>query len=262
MKSQENQIVVVIKVILCLIIGVLYASWLSDLPDFLFRDRNNYYIYAAYPIERWALITKTWSSIFFKEPLFVLLNLLLQWIFLDPFQTIRYIVFFVAFAVSYFVLYRSKNILFGMIVLIMLFFQSQILALQVVTIRQGVGLAIILWVLPYLKKRTHIVLLFSICGLFHNSFFLLAFFYVIYWVIFFKLKIKIQNVRYFMFIISGIVFFSTFYLITQLVETKQSFEEESLNVGGGAFILWGAVFTYLILFKRHDLRHSEWSGNN
>lgn len=240
-----------LKVLLILALSIIYAIWLSNLPDFLFKDRNNYFLYAQYPIERLAQVIST-KSFLFKEPLFLVFNAGMLLLFKNPATTITIIVFIITFSISYFCFYRSTSFIKGIFLLFIVFIQTQSLALQVVTIRQGVGWAILLLTLPIIKKPIHIIYLLAFCGLFHNSFFLLCFFYALYWLIFYKSAIKSAEIRMLFFVGVGLVFFILFYFITSILDLKQTFEETESTSGGGAFVLWFAVLIYLLLFKRKD----------
>ena len=71
-------------------ISLVYAYWLSDLPGHLFKDRDNYLIYATNAGDR---LSYLWSekTLLFYEPIFLIVNNILL-VFNNPELTIKIIV--------------------------------------------------------------------------------------------------------------------------------------------------------------------------
>lgn len=234
-----------IRLLCSIALAVLYASWLSKLPSHLFKDRENYLLYAAYPNE---FIDKLeFKSFLFFEPIFLYVNRLL--LFLNnPELTVHILVFFITFSIAFFCFYRTNNFLFGFFLLFFLFIQTQALGMQLVTLRQGIGMAVVLLTLPFFKKKSHLLLLLTVLGFMHNSFFIISLFYGVYWLIFSKLKSN-NFVKTSWFFLFGIAFSLLFFILKQFVETKQDYEGFEFSSGGGAFLMWLIVFIYIYIFK-------------
>ncbi|MFU1858149.1 EpsG family protein [Sphingobacterium sp. NGMCC 1.201703] len=241
-----------IKLFGILMLSAMYANWLWDLPHSIFRDRDNYLIYASTPS---LLIAQVFSSksFLFKEPLFLLLNQGFLLLFGDPVRTINTFVFFITFATAFFSFFRTRSFLLGVVVLFFLFIQTQYLGMQLVTIRQGIGTALLLFLFPVIQKKYLIFLLFFICSLIHNSFYIITLFYIVYWILNEKLKIKSFAKKISIFTGFGFLFFSVFFTISKSIETKQnlqSLEESGASGSGGAFLMWAIILGYLLIFKR------------
>ncbi|RLJ97685.1 EpsG family protein [Tenacibaculum discolor] len=244
---QKNKFNKFIKLFYSLSIAFIYGSWLSSLPSFLFKDRGNYLIYATYSTDILEDIGA--KGYLFFEPLFLLINKALLLLFSDPRLTIDLIVFFISFSVCFFCFYRSKNFLIAILTIFFLFVQAQSLGMQLVTIRQGLGLSFMILLIPLFKKRSQVLILLLILGLIHNSFYILTLFYSIYLIVFFKFKWSYYT-KLIIFYSFGLLFSFTFMMALQMIQAKQSYEGFQFSSGGGAFLLWLIVFFYLLFFKR------------
>lgn len=228
----------------------LYGLWLASLSNALFRDRENYMVYATKPDELLALRGQN-PFFFLFEPLFLILNNFFLLLFNNPEFTISIFVFFIAFSVCYFCIRRNNLVLFGVFMLVFLFVQTQSLAMQLVTLRQGLGLAFLLLLVPSIKKKKHLVLLLLLCGLIHTSFFIVAFFYVIYQYIYVNFRWS-SNIKMMAFVAVGLAFSLSLFSLMNLVDAKQNYQGFQFSSGGGAFLLWLIVFVYIQLFKKRQ----------
>lgn len=247
----ESRMSRTIRLYTSIIFSIIYAFWLSSLPSHLFRDRDNYLVYAGYSGERLELIDGFW--ILFFEPLFLFINKWLFILYANVDLTIAIFVFFVAFSVSFFCFFRNKIFLFGFLMLIFLFVNSQTLAMQLVTLRQAIGLAFLLLLTPYLDKERHLFILFAVLGLIHNSFFIIALFYFVYLFINSRLSLSYER-KLVVFILFGLIFSLSFMLLIKFVQTKQNYDGFEFSSGGGAFMVWSLVLLYILLFKKNVVR--------
>ena len=232
----------------------MYAFWLTSLPGALFKDRANYLIYAQYAGDKLSAIGSQFEV--FREPLFLVFNKLLLLAFNDAVLSVNILVFIISFSVCFFCFYRLKSFIFGLVLLIFLFVQTQSLGMQLVTLRQGIGMAILVLLAPVLKNKLHILILLGICGFIHNSFFIVAMFYGIYWLMDQRLSWS-YYFKLFIFILIGLVFSTVFFVLLSYVSAKQEYSNFDYSSGGGAFALWSLVLIYILIFKRKQSRNAS-----
>lgn len=235
--------------LLYLIISLIYAFWLAGLPSEFFRDRNNYEVYATDYDILLDLYTSTYT-IPFREPIFLFFNKWLS-VFDDPIITIQVFVFFTCFSLSFFILKTSRNFLIAVLFFLFMFFNAQAFAIQLVTIRQGIGLGVLLWYLLYTKKYNYLNLVkfTAIIGFIHTSFFIVSFLLFVDWFVLNKTKYKNFNFRLFFLGLVSIFINLVLVTITKLIGAKQDYSDFEFSSGGGAFILWFTVFVYILVLK-------------
>ncbi|MCG8236934.1 EpsG family protein [Tenacibaculum finnmarkense] len=232
--------------------ATLYALWLSGLPFSLFADRGNYLSYAT---DSEGLIDTYkqlggWVVLFFREPLWLYFN---KWLLFleDPKLTVQIFVFFVCFSLFTFVYKNTKNILLFFAFLIFLFFNVQAFAMQLVTFRQGIGVAFLFWYILLFKEHlTHkkLIVLFTCLALIHASFFIILAIIILDWFLLNYLKFKNVYLRVFTFIIVFLIINILIAQVAKYLGTKAQLNGE-LNVGGGAFLMYGVIFLYLLFVK-------------
>jgi hypothetical protein len=138
-------------------------------------DRSNYLNYA----ENSTLISLYYlnnglTSFLFNEPLWLIINSILSF-FLSPENTLRFIIFFSSFTVSFLLL--KNNIKYFWILLIILIFPS-VIKNFIVHIRQGLAISLFLigWFSSIQSKR---YLFFLMSPFVHSSFFIVVSIYLI-----------------------------------------------------------------------------------
>lgn len=240
---------IIIKIIFIIIVSLIYANWMASLPNSIFRDRDNYMVYASIPFKLLARAISS-GSFLFKEPLFLLLNQGLLSLHNDPAKTVHILVFFTTFCTSFYAFYRANSAFGGLVVILFLFIQVQSLGLQLVTLRQGICAGILLLLIH--KRSMHLLSLLLLCGFIHNSFFVFAAFYGMQLLLGRHFGITSNRAKSIYIAIFGLFFFSMFSVLSSLVATKQNLETIEVgdaSGGGGAFIVWLIVLFYLLAFK-------------
>ncbi|KAF2334164.1 EpsG family protein [Flavobacterium ginsenosidimutans] len=230
-------------------ISLVYAFWLAGLPSEIFRDRNNYEVYATDYDMLLELYISTYT-IFAREPVFLYFNKWLS-VFNDPITTIQIFVFFICFSLSFFILKTSRNFVIAVLFFLFMFFNAQAFAIQLVTLRQGIGLGFLLWYILYVKKYNYLNLVkfTAILGFIHTSFLIVAFLLFVDWFVLNKTKYKSFNFRLFFLATISIFINLLLFAITKLIGAKQDYSDFEFSSGGGAFILWFTVFVYILVFK-------------
>jgi hypothetical protein len=158
------------------VIALLYAFALSLIPEVFFRDRNSYLEYAIGANEIFnRYLEQGLLTALTNEPLFLGLNYLLSGI-ISPESIPRFFSFFVSFVVVFFLLKEGKGVGMKIMALLLWTFVPFCFHLQLVTLRQGLGLALLLIVLMASKKEKPALITAFIIGFIHSSFFILFFF--------------------------------------------------------------------------------------
>lgn len=231
---------------LYLLFSFLFALKLACLDDILFKDRGNYLIYLNnMDLKLEGIIN---SGIIFFEPLFYVLNSLLLF-FLLPENALFAWILFVCFTIIYFSFRVASNIFLSSLLILLIFFQPQTFALMLVTTRQGIGLAILMWVLLSIKNEKYFIYALILSGFIHVSFFLVAFIYIIGF--YFDSK-EIKYITKYLIIGSiSLVLNLAFYFLLNHLNLKQTYYLEHVSeVSGGAFVMWSIIFIYLLAFKK------------
>lgn len=236
------------KNILYLLVSFLIAFQLASLDNILFKDRYNYLTYLNSMELRLELIIK--GGIIFFEPLFYAFNSFLL-LLLIPENVLFLWIFIVCFSLVYFSFRVTKNIFAAVLLFLIIFLQPQSFAILLVTTRQGIGVAILIWSLFFIKKEKHFVYSIIIAGLIHNSFLIIAFLYMIGYYLDIK-EYKYYNKYYFIGLLSLAVNLAFFSLI-RYFNVKESYLDFDSEARGGAFLLWLIVLIYMLFFKKRCL---------
>lgn len=258
-KNNQAYILRNVNTLLKVFISCLIAYLFSQLNLYMFKDLSNYIFYINNLELRAEEIIS--GGIVFYEPLFYSILYALNLVF-NAETIIRIIIFFNTFSICFFCLRNEKNIFIGLVIYIICFLQPQVFALQQVTIRQGIGVSIILWLLPKMKSLLHIAFLTLILGLIHNSFFIISIFVFIY-IGLEKIKIKKFNNRIILITLVGIGFNFFLFIISDFITVKQSdgYAEFESSAGGGAFVFWTFIFVYFLFFKKdllNNIKYKDW----
>ncbi|MEQ4702819.1 EpsG family protein [Providencia huaxiensis] len=230
-----------IFIILC---STLYSYILATLPNYIFRDRANYLVYAEKSNE--ILQQYNGISVISNEPLFLLINTVLNSIF--PLEIIpNIIVFFISFTISYIILVRSKNILLGILGILCILSIAQMFHLQLVILRQGLATALLLWIVYFFWNKKYFLYLVFILAFIHSSMLLIVFFFLIDKI---TKKYISHKIEYRIIVLLFISFFTSILIIpiAELLSMRQAkeYDDISNSVGGGNFILYSLILITLI----------------
>lgn len=224
-----------------IIFSFIYAFFLSSLPIDAFVDRDNYLIYAERADYLIGLNYQTGIfRLIFNEPVWLIINLILSFLF-NPENSVRIIIFFSSFTVSYYSLkYGRKN--FFLVLLIL--FLPQIIKNHIIHLRQGLALSFFLigW---FSDKKNQKNLFFIISAFIHSSFlFVLAFIFIDKLISKLKFDIYIKTIIYFLASISILLLMG---VLASVLGARQVEETVPVlkQISGFGFIFW---FAMLILY--------------
>lgn len=234
--------------IFVIVVAVIYGGFLAKLPSFFFKDRENYINnYILNNDLRLEDITASPLLFLFNEPFFLYFIRLVNFL-KDPILIISFVVFVINLLLTFIVFKICKNSVKSIILLILLFFNIQFFALQLVTLRQGLGTMLFLFIIFYVKKEKLMLVLIALLGLFHNSFYIVVAFLSFYYVLDKRTSLKFNSKILLVFIAA--VFFNLFVLaLSNLLGTKQDYSNIKNVVSGLMFIVWFLLFIYLMYVK-------------
>lgn len=244
-----------LRIFISILLSIGYALLFSQLDLSMFKDLNNYVIYINTLEYRKFLILE--NGIIFYEPLFYLITTLLNVIF-TPEGVVKSLIFFNCFTIFFKIITSYNKSWLNILFLLLCLFQAQIFALQLVTIRQGLGLAVLLWVMPKIRNKFQFVLLLAILGTIHNSFFIIALFTGIYYLLE-NYNIRSEKSRIILLSLFGFLFNLLLFVFLSFFSTKQAggYEDLNLQTGGGGFLMWGFMFVYLFFYKKKRIEYSN-----
>ena len=152
---------------LAFLLAIVYASILSQLPDESFKDYSNYLIYAEHSWFRllWLSNQGFWV-VLANEPAWLLANALLG-LFLQPDTTVRSIIFFSAFLVSFFTLLAAPKNFWWLLFFLVL---ASVVKNHLIHIRQGFAVAVFIWAW-FSSSRFLKISLLALTPFVHASFF-------------------------------------------------------------------------------------------
>lgn len=235
-----------IRLISIVIISLLYAYFLSSLPNEYFRDRTSYIRYALYSHE--ILQQYDGYTYLVNEPLFLLFNFIFSGI--SNFELVPKIyVFFISFTIFYLIVRNSNNIVSGLLACLLLFFIPFTFHLQLVVLRQGIATALLLWSTHFFWENKKVF--YTIC-------FLLSFFHISFIIIFlilitdYILSLYIKNIKIKLLANSLILFVSSSVMLglAKSLGVRQAQSDHLLqnNNGFGGFVLF--LFLFIFLYFR------------
>ena len=160
-----------IRITIIVLISIAYATILSSFSNSIFRDRDNYVIYATYSAD--ILNNYSPSSYLFNEPLFLYYNSVLSYFF--PVDIVpRVGVFFISFTLAYFILIYASSFLKVILGFLLLFFVSYTFHLQLVVLRQGIATAIFIYLVHFFWGQKKFYPLCFVLAFIHSSFFIIT----------------------------------------------------------------------------------------
>jgi hypothetical protein len=149
-----------------LVFALGYATTLADLPMEVFKDRNNYLVYAQYSNLIFVkYLVSGILSLLANEPLWLLLNINLSR-YLYPDQVVRVLIFVPAFIVAWQLTRRNPRNAIWMVIFLL---SPQVVKNHIIHLRQGVALSVFL--LGYFARPVWLrVGLMAAAGFIHSSF--------------------------------------------------------------------------------------------
>lgn len=227
------------------IFSLMYLYISLQIPNNLLWDRDNYLIYANNSSDIIATYDNFLDYIS-GDYLFLLINSFFSNFFSD-YIVVNLLVSFVILSYLFFLYLKSKNILLFYIGVVSSVVILPIFHFQLVTIRQAIATVLFIYGLIFLKERKNFLLLLIVCSLIHSVYYLILIFFFLNFFILSKTNFYI---RYF-FVFLAALFLSLIYLgLGQIIGFRQaeSYSSYDGGVGGGAFVLWGIVFFYLLKY--------------
>lgn len=215
-------------------ISLIIATTLASFPVEVFKDRENYLVYAQ---DSLFILLRNFSegllSTFFNEPLWLLINIGLGAL-LEPENVVRLLIFTSSFLVIYKLLFQDGNKLF---LLLFIFFLPIVLKNHIVHLRQGVAIAV--FIAAYFSLSKYRFFYLALTPLIHSSFFVILLLMVVG-----RLMTKtrfagdLQTVLYF---VLGCIISVVLLKLAAILGTRQheQYATEALNnVSGLGFVFW------------------------
>lgn len=239
LKFSYNQI---FYFLFALVLGFFYINFLSLLPNDLFRDRDNYLIYASSAED--VIATYPGILLFFNEPAFLYFNFFLSKIF--PYEFIpNLFVYIITTIYFYFIATKSKSSITFVLGLVLSLLIPYMLQNEIVALRQGVATSIFMVAFFLFKDNKKIVITLLFCSLFHSIFFIFLFFYFLNFILLERMtinkKIIINTLWMFGFSLIAIIV-AKFFGLRQGDEYSNSTQ---IGGSGGAFIVFFITTLYL-----------------
>lgn len=240
---------VIKKTYLYILFSLIYALWLCMLPHEIFKDRDSYLTIYAQDFDGHLGLNSSPLLFMFNEGGYFLINKLLS-VFQDPSVTVRIIVFTICFSVSFSCFRYTDKLWKAFVLLILLFLNPQFFAMELVVLRQGLGLAILLLFFP--SNRVKLLFLLLLLGLIHTSFYILFAFFLASLVIEKILKNSLIGLRQLVLVLIGIIFNVLIYFVSQYLGAKQELNASDAGGSGFMFLIWLVVLLYILIFKRES----------
>ncbi|HLU16431.1 MAG TPA: EpsG family protein [Edaphocola sp.] len=234
-------------------IALSYACLLTTQPIDLFVDRNNYLTYAINSREIYdRYLAQGWLSVFFNEPLWLGVNVLIGSA-LSPENALRLIIFFSSFVTAYLVLiYQAR----WFILLLMFLFLPQVIKNNIIHLRQGLAIAVFLcgW---FSHNRIFRYLFYGAACFIHSSFLIIVFLIMLDDI---SIKCRMSSeIRAILVLAVGLLVGVGGLWIADLVNARQAdqYISGAVAVSGLGFVFWMAVATIFMLQGRSFLRDNS-----
>lgn len=235
--------------LLALTLAVLYGSFLASLPLDIFKDRNNYLVYAEHSadiFERYQLAGPL--VILANEPLWLLANIGLAKLF-PPDLVLQTLIFIPATIVAWFIL-RYDHRQFTWLLLFLLL--PQVIKNHIIHLRQGFAIAVFLsgW---FSENRIIRWLLLSTTPFIHSSFFFVLFLLTLVRML---LSLRLAADLHILLVVCvAIILGGSDYWLADLFGARQAtlytFEAELSGLG---FAFWSLIFIVMLFQGRQFLR--------
>ncbi|KPQ29086.1 MAG: hypothetical protein HLUCCX14_07370 [Marinobacter excellens HL-55] len=235
------------------IFASLYAYFLAFvLPLDLFKDRDNYLVYATEPgVSMLSYWLQGSLPILFNEPLFLIVNYV-PGLFLSGPAVLEVLIFSFSFLAAFCVLNHNLRMVVWLVLILLL---PQVLKNYVMQLRQGYAIALFLygWLLCRGSNRWLVI---AVTPFMHASFFIVLAFLAAYQVLaFFKLKYWLAPL-----LIGALAACSTFFIVevASLLGVRQGerYANAVVTGSGKAFVFWALIFGLFMAQRPHwIIRH-------
>lgn len=224
-----------------LLFPIFYGVALSTIPNSNFHDFNNYLEYAdSSNLIFLKHLSGGFTSLIFNEPIWLIFNISLS-NFLTNDQTIRFIIFFSAFAASFSLINRYPK---ALLLLLILLLTPNFIKNYLIHLRQGFAISIFL--LGYFSENKKIkFIMMSAAPLIHSSFFIILTI-MITSKLMNKFKISI-GMQFLFFLFLGIASVFSLSTIAGIFGFRQANEYAftGSDASGFAFITWSLILILL-----------------
>ncbi|WP_407503467.1 EpsG family protein [Acinetobacter baumannii] len=228
-----------------IVLSLFLILALISIPSDILWDRNNYLYYA----ENADKIIRSYDGIgelLFNDYVFLEMNRILAFSLNPENIVLTFLVF--SLAIFYFLINKfSINFITFTVGLFLSILITPILHLEVVAIRQALGMSVILLFLVYSKNNKAILVGFLVASLIHSSFFLLTLLFFLDSFLFDKFEKRIKILLNFATILTISICYLIIasYLGFRQVELYASYDG---SVSGGTFIVVLVLFIYLYFY--------------
>ena len=216
---------------------------LMNIPNGLFRDRENYTLYATNSSYFFSY-DKSELSYYTNEPLFLYIaELFIKVPMLFP----TLMGAFIGFIYSFYLVKNSRNIIIIIPGIILLVFNTFLIYPQVMQLRQGLATSLFIVIFFSVSKIRLKIILSLLLPFIHVVFIFIAPFYVFY-----QIYLRKKTTLYIIIFTSVLTFiFSfSFVIITGFLGLRQTSQSQDVEVslGGGAFLLHSVLFLYIYFY--------------
>lgn len=237
----------VIKYLFAFVIIIIYMYILFHIPNELFRDRQNYILY-AHNINYFFSYSKSEFSYYTNEPLFLYIADLFKG---SPDAFPLTMGAFVGFIYITYLTKLSKNVIVFIAGFLLLIFNTFLIYPQLMQLRQGLATSLFLILFFSLRNDKVKIFLSLFLPFIHVVFILITPLYIIYQ-IYLKSKTTIKILSYTA--ISTLIVSFAFFAIAGLLGLRQAVQYEDFDnsSGGGSLLLHFFVFIYIYYFGNKE----------
>lgn len=237
-------------------IVLVYLTVLFYIPNEIFRDRENYVLY-AYDSRNFFQYEKTDIAYYANEPLFLYLA--------DLFNTIpemfpTFMGVFIAFIYCAYTIKFSKNTLLFIMGFILLISNTFLIYPQIMVLRQGLATALFLVVFFSVNNIKLRLVLSLLIPFIHVVF---IFIIPLYFIFYFILSRKSKFIVFLYTAIFTLTISIVFFIVASALGLRQAEQYEGVaqaSLGGGSFVLHTIVLIYLYFLGNTENNHLyKWS---
>jgi hypothetical protein len=235
-----------------IVFALSYATALAYLPLEVFKDRDNYLVYAQYSqLILVKYLVDGSLTLLANEPLWLLLNINLSR-YLYPDQVVRVLIFVPAFIVAWQLIRRDPRNAIWMVIFLL---SPQVVKNHIIHLRQGVGLSVFL--LGYFARPKWLrVGLMATAGFIHSSFLIVAMLGLAVWLS--QVLQSTPRLRAAALIFSLLVIGVLMGVIAGDLGARQAtiYADADLDISGLGFLFWGAILVLFATSGSSFLRHN------
>ncbi len=238
--------------VLALVLATAYAIALVSLPFLVFRDRDNYLVYAsASDVILQRFLERGILPLLSNEPVWLLINVALARM-LPPDDVVRVIIAVPAFAVAWMTLRARPG---RMVWLLLFLLYPAVVKNHIIHLRQGVAVALFLAGMLLAQRRGWRWLLIGLTPFIHSSFF-----FVLGILLLAHLSRRLRfaaDLSMLVFVLATLAIVLSLEWAATALGARQASEYElrsGLAVSGANFVFWGAMLGIMTIEGREFLR--------